>query len=308
MEFLTKLEPVFGALKDAVMETLRRAGRLTPHKYPFGNPVSIERCHLPILKSVKYWITEKTDGTRVCMLFTETSKAVPVAVMMDRVGNIYGLPVSCDPELFQGSIFDAELLRNVDGTYTIHVFDVAMLEGEVLRHEPLSDRLQLIEDVLEGTDVTIEGLKLVCKRMFPLSDLDGFKSYVETHGHESDGYILTPEKEQAALPGTAWSVYKIKTIHTIDLLWVDGQLWYGSGEELLRIDGLPDWHISVESSDLSKLRSSSIVEFAVYIQDKQLQLKLMCERPDKAVPNNALCVMRTIASIKDAVTLADLAS
>ena len=306
MELLGTLEAVLN--KSIIAPVLRRAGRYSPKAYPFGNPVSVERCHIPIILARKYWITEKTDGTRVCLIFTETDKGVATSLLLDRVGNVYGFPVSCDSELFRGSVFDAELVQVDNGVYAMYIFDVAMLEGEVLgAGVPLSERLELIADVVHHTDVGIPNLTLHAKRMFPLQDMDAFKMHCAANGHVSDGYILTPDKDQAPLPGTAWSVFKIKTSHTIDLQWVDGVLWYGSGDELLRVDGLPDWSVRLES-DMKPYASGSIIEFDVCISEdgKTLLLRAKCARPDKTAPNNALCLVRTVGSIRDAVTLADV--
>lgn len=303
MEFLSTLEPIRS--KEIIVPVLKKAGRHVPNSYPFGNPVSIERCHLPIVKSMQYWITEKTDGTRVCIMFVTTEKEVPLAILMDRTGNLYGFQVSCDIELFDGSILDAELMKTGDSEYTMYVFDVAMIEGEVLHKDPLSSRLELIEDVVSGVESLTKGLFIQPKKMFRLQKLDEFQEYIKASGHASDGFILTPELEKPPLPGTAWSIYKIKTFHTVDLLCVENQIWYGSGDELLRIDALPGWEVTCDV-DVSTLPNNSIVEFVVTITESRLRLRPTHVRPDKTVPNNALCVVRTIASIRDAITLADL--
>jgi hypothetical protein len=306
MEFLQTLEPA--RCKEAVTRTLISAGRHNPHAYPFGNPVSIEKCHLPIVRSVQYWVTEKTDGTRVCLMFTTSDKNIPMAVLMDRVGNMYGFPCRCESELFAGSVFDTELVYDaLAGTYALYVFDAAMLEGELLRTEGLSERLEIIADVVSSIASNLPNLTLRAKQMFPLSDIPKLLEMTHRGGHASDGYILTPEREQASMPGTAWAIFKIKSIHTLDLLWIDGVLWYGSGEELLRMDALPDWEVEHVATDFTGVSSGSIVECAVEIvKEGQLKLAVKLPRPDKTVPNNALCVIRTIASIRDAVSIHDV--
>lgn len=299
MDFLQTLEAV--KCKDIVTSVLKMAGRHSPHTFPFGNPVSIERCHVPIVRSMEYWITEKADGTRVCLLFGTSAVGVQTAVIMDRVGNLYGFPVTCEAEMFQGSVFDAELVASkATGTFQILIFDVAMLEGEIIRDQ-LSIRLELIQDVVSKTVSGIPALSLHPKIMVPVRNALELSSTVA-----SDGYILTPEAGAAPLPGTAWSVFKIKTFHTIDLLCINKELWYGSGEELLRMDALPGYDVHC-ASNLSAIPDNVIVEFYMDVKpvDNVVTLKAKDVRADKSVPNNALCVTRTIASILDNITLSD---
>jgi hypothetical protein len=297
MEFLKTLEPV--KCKDIVTSVLKSAGRHSPYTFPFGNPVSIERCHVPIVQSMEYWITEKTDGTRVCLLFGTSSAGVQTAVVMDRVGNLFGFPVACEAEMFHGSVFDAELVR-VGGEHQILIFDVAMLEGEIIR-DHLSVRLELIADVVSKTVCGVTNLTLHAKNMVPVGKAMDLSSTVA-----SDGYILTPEAGAAPLPGTAWSVFKIKTYHTIDVLCINKELWYGSGEELLRLDALPGFDVHC-ASDLATIPDNAVVEFFMDVsKDNVVTLRAKDVRADKNVPNNALCVTRTIASIQDNITLADL--
>ena len=309
MNFLHTLEPV--RCRDAVVDVLIRAGRHSPTAYPFGNPISMEACHIPIVTAKGYWVTKKTDGTRVCLLFYTAgsgASAFKMAVVMDRVGNLYGLKVSCDPFLFKGSIFDAELVRCPDsGRFKIQVFDVAMLEGELLDREALSTRLQLISDVLEDTTCLAPSASFEAKKMVRLQNLADLLTRHESELVPTDGFILTPEKGPAALPGTAWAVFKIKERHTVDLLLTDAVLWYGSGDELLRVDAFPGLEGRVVAADdLTKLPDGRIFEFEVCVTDAGLVLTKKCIREDKSTPNNAFCISRTLVSIRDAVTIHSL--
>ena len=303
--------------KGVVKDVLIRAGRYSPATYPFGNPISMETCHIPVVASTGYWATKKTDGTRVCLLFCTVGSGATlckVAVAMDRVGNLFGLKVSCDPHLFAGSIFDAELVQCPGSAdFKIQIFDVAMLEGERLDREPLSARLALIEDVFADTVCLLPRVSFETKKMVRLQNLRDLLNEEQPGPGgappcvPTDGFILTPEDGPAALPGTAWAVFKIKEHHTVDLLLTDAELWYGSGDELLRVDAFPGYEGRVEvTDDLTKLPDGSIIEFQVGIAAKGLVLTKKCVREDKATPNNAFCLTRTLASIVDSVTIQTL--
>ena len=73
------------------------------------------------------------------------------------------------------------------------------------------------------------------------------------------------------------------------------------------MDAFPGYEGRVEvTDDLTKLPDGSIIEFQVGIAAKGLVLTKKCVREDKATPNNAFCLTRTLASIVDAVTIQTL--
>jgi len=339
MELLRKLTPAPDSARTAVGALLRSIGRAGRHTYPFGNPVSIERTHVPVVKQLPYWVAEKTDGMRMALICTrspDTTQAV--SYVMDRVGRLYGIPVLAPRQIFDGSLFDAELVFEpaVHG-YKLYIFDVAMLRGSAdIAKRPTSDRLAAIHAIFSKADVVptltandddnraaalLSGkmlcarpdVALVAKPMFRTSDAQALAASVATLAHATDGYILTPEGEGASDPGVAWTTFKIKTCHTIDLLWSAGMLWYGEGETLfpisdLRLDGLaatPSFH-AVEYSGIE----GCIVEASPIASSSAagttLTLAFVKTRPDREAPNNAVCVSRTLKSALDAVVLEDV--
>lgn len=329
MELLRKLTPAPESARAAVGALLRSIGRAGRHTYPFGNPVSIERTHIPVVQQMPYWVAEKTDGMRVAMVCTrspDTTQAV--SYIMDRVGRLYGIPILASRRFFDGSLFDAELVYEPHlDCFKLYIFDVAMLRGSAdIGKRPLRDRLAAIhaafprEKMDERTQALLRGQVLcsrpdvfiVAKPMFRTSDAGALVASVAALAHATDGYILTPDGEGASEPGVAWTTFKIKTSHTIDLLWTAGMLWYGEGETLfpisdLRVDGLkaaPTFHAGEY-----KGIEGCIVEVCPEVGcpgPATMNLRFVKPRPDREAPNNAVCVCRTLKSALDAVVLEDV--
>lgn len=329
-----QLDELFVAAPEAAIADVRafltRYSRAGVQPYPFGNPVSIERRHVPEVRAMAYWATEKTDGVRVCILMTRTAAPttpqVDVAYLMDRTGRLYGFPVSCVGSFFDGTLLDAELVyKPALGQHVLYVFDVAVIDGVDVSSDPLSARLQtireavpsgmLMDDAARRTALferfllcTKAGVHILSKTMYQLpSQAPQLLAALPGLGHASDGFVLTPEHEPASRPGTAWSVYKIKTTHTMDLQWTSGRLWYGNAADLHPLDSIIGAPAVIQPlAEPLPVLDFTIVEMAPRLQpDGSFKLEFQQARPDRDAPNNLTCVLRTLQSALDAVQLSD---
>lgn len=335
MELLQKLEAAPADASDEVRRFFLRLGRHGRQAYPFGKPISVERSHIPLIKSRPYWVCEKTDGLRVALVFLKNASAKPVAYMIDTIGKIYGLQVSAAAAYFEGSLFDGELVYRPDTRdYAVLVFDVACVHGDAsIAAKPYADRRDIIRRVFPSACVSEDtarrsvllegfilsgrpGVNLLRKDMYTLDQAADLKAAVKTLPHASDGFILTPDDDSCPGPGTAWTTYKIKERHTIDLLWDGTELWYGNGAELFPISGLNLADIAsgdakldkivYTKGDLASFASGSILEMTPEIlAGGFICLRLEKKRVDCEVPNNILCVSRTIKSVVDGISLDD---
>jgi hypothetical protein len=305
MEWLHTLKDADIMAVQGAISMLEACGRRGGNnKYPFGNPVSIERSHLDTISKRQYMVADKSDGVRICFIMCCVDTTM-CAVVMDRVGKIRGVSVQADRVLFNGTIIDAEIVRKNDGGYQILAFDVCVVAGNhEVEHMYLMDRLSLMALALR--DVVVKDALLTVKPMFLTEDEDGIRAHMGSVSYATDGYILTPNCEPTTGPGTAPTVLKIKECHTIDFLWNGTTLWYGDNKELFPIASL---HLQFDGQQLRHLRPGTIVEMSPQKNTKTGEIAMMHlvqERPDKDTPNNYVCVKRTMQSIADNVTLSEV--
>ncbi len=167
------LKPAHDEGKEAVTHLLRKLGRHSRAGYPFGNPVSIEKKHVSVVTNpaFPYWVAEKTDGVRVALVCTRLNDK-ECCYLMDRLGRLFAFPIQADRRMFDGSLFDAELViphrasctgregddddeddddargsneRATPPPFVILVFDVASIEGDAdAGKEFLTNRLRTL--------------------------------------------------------------------------------------------------------------------------------------------------------------------
>jgi hypothetical protein len=309
MELLQRLVVVTDT--SPVTQALARYSR-PPKRYPFGNPMSIERKDVPLVKRVGVWVAEKTDGVRVCLLLTTTSENVTAAYLMDRNCTVYGCPLGASKSMFKDSLFDCEIVGAPAGNagsdaWTLVVFDVAVLKGDPgIGHQPLSARLKALETVI-GTQVSVRipGVMAVPKPMYYMALPD------KASGLPSDGYILTAEGAPVSRPGSARDVWKIKAHHTIDLLvGPEKTLWCGDSGDLvalasLRYPDLPSLPHCLQAGD-PRVAEGTIVELEPRGTASAMVLAFVRVRSDRTTPNNLGCVVSTLKSVVDNVRVEDI--
>lgn len=303
MEFLKTLAAADMVAKTAALAFVAACGRPANQRFPFGNPVSVENTHLSQLASCPYFIADKSDGVRTCMVMCRAGTMF-CSVLLDRSGNAYGLPVTADALFFEGTVVDAEVVVTSTGTFRILAFDTCCIAGnKEVEYMPLSARLDLMGTSL--VHVEVMAAPLTVKRMFALGDVDAaadLAAYVAGLEYATDGYILTPEGEPTCQPGTAAQIFKVKECHTMDFLWSGNMLWYGDHKDLFPISGL---QLAFQASQLAHVSNGTIVEMSPQQakDGKVVMLHFAQSRPDKDTPNAYMTVTRTLQSILDALTL-----
>ena len=312
----------------AVQRVLLAAGRNPTVGFPFGNPVSFEWRHLPLLR-VAYRVAPKTNGVRVALVLgvvpppagvaspssaagSAAAGAAPCAFLMDRTCRLFGLPLTAAPAwVFErgGTLLDAELVQDParDGAWRLVVFDGALVGGLSMQQAPLSVRLQMAAGVVDK--LAAPGFAFGVKTMVPLVAGVTAEAVLGPEPRlPSDGFVLTPEYAGATTAGTAETVFKLKDPHTLDIWWADTGLWYGDGADFVSLAMLRPEVVVQGLPDTPPVKPV-VVELAITaVSDRTLTLQFVAHRPGKHAPNNARCVMRTLVSAQEGVTLADIVS
>lgn len=316
--------PQAAAAAERLLVLLSRHGR-AHQQYPFGNPVSIERRHMERIKETPYCVAEKTDGVRAALVATTDANSTPVCVLWDRCGRSYGMPVRADAAFFLGGVYDCEVVKSSaePGVVKVLIFDAAMLDGSVdVSGLPYTRRIEALQAVFpsgngpaDKAGLTLSALphvRISVKRVYRLQDLAACVAESQRLGHPSDGYVLTPDDGPPSAPGTAWNILKVKDCHTADFLWSQGNVWYlnGPDTQMVTEDGtaeLPGMRLCV-CDRLKATPYNTIVEMRPVISPHDGRISLVFEhaRPDRDVPNNLLCVQRTIVSARQGVSIQEL--
>ena len=89
--------------------------------FPGSQPVAIEKKDFPLLKKKEYVVCEKTDGERIILVIINIDNK-PMCFTINRKNEYSYVPLSLKKEVFEGTIFDGELIKNKkdENTYIIH--------------------------------------------------------------------------------------------------------------------------------------------------------------------------------------------
>ena len=302
----------------AVQGVLLAAHRHPTVGFPFGNPISFEWRHLPLI-GVPYLVAAKTNGVRVAVCMGaapgdgSAAPAAPAAFLMDRNRVLYGLPLQGAPAwVFQGggTLLDAELAVGASGDpdagYIITVFDAALVGGIPVHTAALTTRLEMAASAVQELSSPL--VRFVVKRMVPLTaTLTAEEVLGPGPRAPSDGFILTPQYAAVSSSGTAEAIFKLKDPHTLDVLWGDTGLWYGDGADFVGLSALrPKVDISGLPSQAAPAEPVVVELAIVEITEELLQLQFVALRPGKRQPNNVRCVERTLVSAREKVGLLDI--
>ena len=317
--------------------------QMYPGRNPAPQPTSLERDNFATLLQHDYVVSDKSDGARFVLFLARTSDR-EVAVLVDRKLTLYQVPVAASKSHFSGSIYDGELVL-CGGSHVFLVFDAVAHKGRYVGNQTFLKRLEVIRGVfdLAGDCVrspedasrlakqgkvvcggSVNGLTFRPKPFFQIRQLDTLLRQLPQLPYRVDGLIFTPT-EACVQTGTHDSLFKFKQTHSVDVE-VDAE-----GESLLvGMGGSPATatrrvplsslglvfrlHPALES--ILPTCCGMILELQVVLaaagggggggERDALFLSFIGIRRDKAHPNAAATVVRTIKNVREALTTDDL--
>lgn len=188
-------------------------------QFPCPQPVSIERKDFEKLKTYEYFVGVKNDGVRYIMFFTTDKTNRKLCILCDRSLNFYTVDIVGDDSIYNGTLFDGELVRNGDN-YSYIIYDSVYMCGNRVNKNNFASRLAEIDccvktliDPIKTNVVSIE-----TKTFYKLTDFVNFLDEYENHKNK-DGIIFMPSN-LPVLNGTQFSMFKWKPSdkHTVDFL------------------------------------------------------------------------------------------
>lgn len=271
-------------------------------RFPGPDPIPVMRKHFGQL-TTGYWISDKTDGTRMLMAIC-TLHCKKLVVLMDRRMRLFNVaPMELPEDTYKGTLLDGELIpcRQGHGTQYL-VFDAMAANGaSLIKEAVLVDRLAYAADTLTcAVNPQQHLLEIRWKKLFPLHDIRDFLTHLQkaTDVYDTDGAILTPGNF-IIRPGTVCNIFKFKEAeaNTVDFVVRSGyfNVTATRGKNLIRV-------CKAESTADVPVSEDDIVECKL-VGGIWIPVRI---RLDKNRPNTNDTYQKTLEVIKENLTFADL--
>jgi hypothetical protein len=208
-------------LRDDVIRQIQQMWQLQvrSNRFPGPQPVSLMRDQIPMLLKKRYYVAEKTDGVRY-LLAALIVHGLRILCLIDRTCSVYVIQDIKLRKKNYPSLLDGELVFDDVIGWKFQLIDIMNASGykdpkmmsfrsrQVLYHR-FATRFQHLPEA----PFQIQG-----KRQYPRSKLPYLlQTVIPNLTHQWDGLIFTPDRLPVQT-GTHWSLFKVKTRHTIDLM------------------------------------------------------------------------------------------
>ena len=301
-------EKVFLECESLFGRTLKR------EQFPGSQPVAVEKKNLPLKE--KYMICEKSDGERSILILIYINKK-PMCFMINRKNEFYFTDFSFKKEVYEGSIFDGEIIKTKTGNWNYLIHDCMCYNGTSFLESNHRARYAC-------------GIDLIVKRYNPKpTDCLCIKTKIfydygpeitktwdhikKTTENQIDGLILTPVNHPIVF-GRDTLLLKWKETNTLDLLVKivskKINLYYYKKTLAIYKSFKPDSENYkaivnfVKNDENVDLVQGVIIEFEI---SKDLEtFKCYKIRTDKSIPNGEITLNNTIKNIEESITVEGL--
>ena len=280
--------------------------------FPGAHPVTIERKNLPIKE--RYMICEKTDGERAVLLLLHINNK-PMCFMINRKNDLYFMDFSFKKEVFEGSVFDGEIIQTKQGSWNLLLHDCIAYNGTSFMN--MNHRLRyacIIDFIIKRYNPReTDCLNIKTKIFYQYGNevARTWEHIKKTTENKIDGLILTPI-ERPVIFGRDGFLLKWKQDHTIDflvkLVAKHINLYYYKKTltiyKSFKQDSDNYKHIiqSVKNDDSIDLLKGVIIEFKI----NKDSFEVYKVRTDKVRPNGEVTVMNTFKNIEESIKIEEL--
>lgn len=286
-------------------------------QFPGPQPVSIERKDFQRLKTYEYFVGVKNDGIRYIMMFVRDKTNKSLCILCDRNLNFYTVDLVGDEAIYNGTMFDGELVKNGD-SYTYIIYDAVILCGNRINRNHFSSRLAEIDCCVKTllSPIKTNFIEIETKTFYKLNDFVNFLEHYETVTNK-DGIIFMPDS-LPVLNGTQFSMFKWKPSdkHTVDFLMREGDdnnlsAYVYHHQKLTKFANIK--YSSEEGKDfidkyhsLDNSQNECILE-CLFVKEKQNFTPVLV-RQDKNYPNGLRTVERTLFNAEEDIKITEFAS
>jgi len=278
--------------------------------FPGPQPVAIETKDIPKLKQ-GYMVCEKTDGERAILLLINIDNK-PMCFIINRNNELYFMDLAFKKEVFEGSIFDGEIIKTKNGTFNYLIHDCLSYNGISFLKEPHNLRYACIIDLIVKRYINKEKDPFNIKtKLFYVYGPELNKTWdhiQKTTENKIDGLIFT-KIDHPVVFGRDYSLYKWKQEHTLDLFIKSEHkkginLFYQKKQEQLHYKTLTKENEKLVKAFLSKenLKLGCVVEFK-FENFLFVPYRL---RTDKDKANGEITIKNTMINIEEAISIQNL--
>ena len=295
-------EKIFNECEKLLSIKLKRS------HFPGPQPVAIERKDLDIL-SKGYIVCEKTDGERAVLLLINIDNK-PMCFIINRNNELYFINLSFKKEVFEGTIFDGEIIKTINGSWNYLIHDCMCYNGTSFILQSHRLRYACIIDFIlkrysnKETDCFNIKTKLFYKYGPEIEKT--WEHIKTTTENKIDGLIFTPI-DLPIIFGRDYSLFKWKEENTMDLLVkkIENKKklgLYGISKGVLYI-------VSEIKNEIIKVFTKEIIppeglviEFK-YQEGVYIPFRI---RTDKNYPNSKITIDNTFINIEENIQIQDL--
>ena len=287
--------------------------QLKRNYFPGPQPVTVEKKDIESLKNNDYMVCEKSDGERYVLLLINVDSK-PMCFMINRNNDLYFMNLSFKKEVFEGSIFDGELIKTKNGNWNYLIHDCMIYNGSNFTQKPHNLRYACIMDFIVKRYVNnkIDCFNIKTKIFYCYGKLldKTWEHILKTTENKIDGLIFTPVKNPIIF-GRDYSLLKWKEPdnHTMDLLVKIKSkktiFLYGHNNYLFKTIDTKNVNYSIINNYLSDNNiTGGIIEFKYSVNDEIFTPYRI--RLDKDKPNGEITITNTLKNITEALKICDL--
>jgi len=315
-------------LKEKILKECENLIGVTIQKgyFPGSQPVAVEKKDFTVLKEKKYVVCEKSDGERGILALINIDNK-PMCFIIKRNNEILFLQLSFKKEVFEGSIFDGEIIKTKKGVWNYLIHDCLVYNSSNFMKIDHSLRYAAILDLISKRYVNNENdvFNIKTKLFYPYFPNEINKQGIsktweqicKTTENKIDGLIFTPINEPITI-GRQYSLFKWKeqNENTIDLLVKKSKkdlvlYFHKNGNNVsfrnININDI-NHELIMDFFILNKIESllttGVIIEFKYSSENEELFTPYRI-RDDKDKPNGEITVKNTLKNIEECICIED---
>lgn len=286
--------------------------RYPSFRFPGGLPVTVESRHVNTIRSNSYYFTAKANGFRVLLLFFMyyiDGNWERLCVTLQRNGSCHLISIDAPNDINQngGTLFDAELVDTTSGWSSILLFDCYSYAGQNMRSLPLHRRFSRCETLAEKIpQKETDSFRVQAKPYMKLckDNLETLNAFLFNSNHylnyDTDGVVLVPHGRSDVVNGKDESQFKLKSIHTVDLILVrddeEPDTFFLATYDESDNSYVPKQHAN---KDELNMEENQIIECYIKNENGITKYIPIKTRYDKTHPNSESVVERTLKTIED---------